>query len=209
MIWRKLLQAYANTRPIKIISHEGQIILKRYFVFQLPTWSGGLRCYLHHFVGDDPDGLHNHPWRWGLALLLAGWYWDHRRWGIKKVRWVNVVNGDTLHRVTLPHIYQPHAHIKDTLQTSWSLFFHTPRRMDWAFVRDAYSMIDVVQGDLKTPITKHYQEVMGKVPTPFSDWYKTAPTGKEWEKAQQRLSKTNRIRYKDVDGIRIRLPDAD
>lgn len=183
---RKALQAYANTRPIRPIVHEGTLILKRYFVFQLPAWAGGVRCYLHHFVGDDPDGLHNHPWKYGISLVLAGWYWDQRRWGTKKVRWLNVVNGDTLHRVLLPVQYITSVESATTFtisdNTSWSLFFHTPRAMDWAFVRELPVHFKHIYKE------KLYEEVFGKTPTPYSDWYKTAPTGKEWEVEQIQLA---------------------
>lgn len=198
---RKLLQTYADTRPIRLIQHDGRPILKRYFVAQLPTWLGGWRVYLHHFIGDDPDGLHNHPWIYGASIVLVGWYWDQRRWGIKKVRWINVVNGDTLHRVILPEEFTSDPYTK---RTSWSLFIHSPRRMDWGFIRESIN---------NGPYIQDYELVGREVPTPFSDWYKHAPTGREWEEEQLRLTKTNRIQYKDVlinkIPTRIRLPDAD
>lgn len=164
---RALLQRIARRLPLKPISHEGGLYLKRYYV---GTWCG-VRCYLHHFLLDDPDGLHNHPWKYGLSVLLAGWYWEERRWGRRKVKWINVVNGDCLHRVLLPSVAGWHGKF-----TVWSLFFHTARVCDWAFVRIEH----------RGSKGGFYDKVLGTDnPTPFSDWWKTAPTGAEWE-AEQR-----------------------
>ncbi len=42
----------------------------------LPRW----RICLHHFHRSDEDrALHTHPWRWGVALQLAGGYREERR----------------------------------------------------------------------------------------------------------------------------------
>lgn len=95
----RLLLSYSNTRPVKVISDNGRRYLERYFVCSV----FGVRVYLHRFVGSDPDrGLHDHPWAWAASIVLAGWYREVRRRGLRDVRWFNVLTGDTFHRVLLP-----------------------------------------------------------------------------------------------------------
>lgn len=177
---RALLQRIAHRLPLKPISHEGGLYLKRYYV----GTAFGIRCYLHHFLLDDPDGLHNHPWKYGLSVILAGWYWEKRRWGSKPVKWWNIVNGDTLHKVCLPEYLEGYG------GGVWSLFFHTARVCDWAFVRG-----DMFK-DFPNPKPMLYEKVLGTDnPTPFSDWWKTAPTGAEWEAEQAKQQKLQKINY--------------
>lgn len=106
--------------PIRIIEHEGRPFLERYTLGRLP----GLQLYIHRFIGDDPDGLHDHPWRFGLSVILAGWDVEETRYGYSKVRWLNFVCGTKFHRVYVPRGKQ-----------CWSLFIHTARVKDWGFLR--------------------------------------------------------------------------
>ena len=113
-----------------------------------PFWSDGtpkatcedpdrlFGVFLHYFHrGDDEPELHNHPWGWSLALVLAGGYVEERRRGAPAsggsvvVRlltpgMVNVLTGDTFHRVELT----------DPRRGSWSLFVAGPRTgRGWGF----------------------------------------------------------------------------
>jgi hypothetical protein len=97
--------------------------------------------YLHYFFRGDLDReLHNHPWGYGVSLILSGGYVEERYDGPldqiapSKVRTrtlrpgsVNIIRHDTYHRVRMIN------------GTTWSLFFAGPRVAatrgeDWGFI---------------------------------------------------------------------------
>ncbi|MGL4233216.1 MAG: hypothetical protein ACRDAM_15970 [Casimicrobium sp.] len=149
---KRILYRLTNNRPLRVIDEDGRPYLERYFLFR----ALGVRCYLHRFVGDDPArGLHDHPWPWALSIILAGWYREHRRDGVRIVRWFNWLNGDRFHRVTLPTTFTDC--LKDALRrsrsgrtliiadadqtqndnTCWSLFIHRDRATKpWGFWKE-------------------------------------------------------------------------
>lgn len=184
LIPRRLLEKLANELPARNIAHptgspNARPYLRRYYLCTL----FGIRCYLHHFVDSDPDGLHNHPWRFGGSIILNEWYFEERRWCLglhaRIIRFFNVVNGDTFHRVIIPsslkavvfdldgggyhnfRVGKPHLGV-------WTLFFHTALVMPWATVKDKGAF-------------KQYHEETGTHPREdgHSTWWKTAPKGKE------------------------------
>lgn len=163
----RLLERYAATLPIRVIYHEDSLYLKRYYV---ATIFGYWRVYLHHFVGSDPDGLHNHPWRYGISFILCGSYKEERRFGTRHIRFCNIVNGDTLHRVIILHDVDKHP--------CWSLFIHSPRCMNWAFLRNK-------------GIFTQYLNVGHDDPGGHSQWHLKAPTGAQWELAQRIQGRIN------------------
>lgn len=152
---RRLLLAYSNTRPVKVISDNGRRYLERYFVCSV----FGVRVYLHRFVGSDPDrGLHDHPWAWAASIVLAGWYREVRRRGLREVRWFNVLTGDTFHRVLLP------AQLDET----WTLFIVPARDVkEWGFLRN--------KGQLGQVFTPFNYGAAGKP----ARWWEHAPKGRE------------------------------
>ncbi|MDW3683082.1 hypothetical protein RA280_15255 [Cupriavidus sp. CV2] len=165
---RRLLMAYSASRPVKIICEEGRPYLERYFVCAV----FGIRIYLHRFVGSDPDrGLHDHPWRWAVSLILLGWYYEATRQygGLRPVRWFNFLTGDTFHRVILnPATEQTDEFDVCTPAEVWTLFIVPAKDVKaWGFLRD--------KGQI------------GQVFTPFSygqhgkpaKWWLSAPKGSE------------------------------
>jgi len=85
----------------------------------------GWTFYLHRFVDSDPDrGLHDHPWRRSFSILLNRPYLEHTRYGVKLIRFFNVLNGTDLHRVVL----------RDR-RPVWTLFGHGPDVKTWGFLR--------------------------------------------------------------------------
>lgn len=159
--------------PIRPIYHDQDLYLERYhlcFIF------GSWRVYLHHFVGDDPDGLHNHPFKYAFSIVLAGFYYEQRRYGYRKISWFNWLNADTFHRVRL-NAKGLHC---------WTLFFHSPRITGWGFLRN------------KGIFTQYIQ--VNANPERFSYWHHTAMLGKEWRRLRQ--SDKNYLRSRqwvDVD----------
>jgi len=124
------LSAYCRCRVIT--GPDEQPYLERYHLLRLPF---GYRLYLHRFVASDPGrGLHNHPWRHAVSLLLSGTYQetrmlkadsDHalqRRW--LRAGHLNIISGDVYHRINIAQDAE-----------CWSLFLHAPKTRDWGFIR--------------------------------------------------------------------------
>ncbi len=100
----------------------------------------GCRLFLHHFHRPDAEQhLHNHPWSWARALVLAGGYDEERLLDVvsnaphemplvitkeRTVRRWNSLTGDDYHRVLRLH------------DDTWTLFLTGPRRDDWGFLVD-------------------------------------------------------------------------
>lgn len=118
----RLLYWITGRLPCRIISDDDQPYLERYYVATVL----GVRLYLHRFVGDDPArGLHDHPWPWAVSLILFGRYLEETRSGMRLVRWVNFLSGDSFHRVLLVGG-----------RPVWSLFAHRARYVKaWGFLR--------------------------------------------------------------------------
>lgn len=159
---RRLLYALADRLPCRIISDDGTPYLERYFLFR----AAGVQCYLHRFVGSDPDcGLHDHPWRWAASLILAGWYLEERRrkdLTPRRVRWFNLITGDTFHRVVMP----------DGARDVWTLFVHGPVVKRWGFLRE--------EGRAGFWWWAPYTYPAGA--TVAGDWWTTAPKGRDCER---------------------------
>ena len=124
------LSAYCRCRVIN--GPARQPYLERYHLLRLPF---GYRAYLHRFVASDPGrGLHNHPWKHALSLVLCGAYRETRMLGMRadnrlEERWLragrfNFISGDVFHRINL-----------DPGSECWSLFIHAPRARGWGFLQ--------------------------------------------------------------------------
>lgn len=157
---RSLLTRLTNRLPVRIISDDGTPYLERYYV----GTAFGLRCYLHRFVGSDPDrGLHDHPWRFAFSIVLAGWYIERKRDGDRVRSRFNALTADTFHRVILP----------EGATDAWTLFVHTtPGVKDWGFLR--YSRMQ--PHDLAVWEKYHYPQT-GGVKDPR--WWLHAPKGRD------------------------------
>lgn len=124
------LSAYCRCRVIN--GPDEQTYLERYHLMRLPF---GYRVYLHRFVASDPGrGLHNHPWKHALSLLLCGSYRETRMLPAdagnalqqRELRPgnLNFISGDVFHRINL----SPGSEC-------WSLFVHAPKVSDWGFLQ--------------------------------------------------------------------------
>ena len=119
---RKFLLWITERLRVRIISDNGEPYLERYFLFH----GLGVRIYLHRFVGSDPErGWHDHPWHWAFSLVLAGWYLESRRDGLRTRTWGNWLSADTFHRVILP----------SGARDCWTLFVHSEADVKhWGFL---------------------------------------------------------------------------
>ncbi|MCU1279844.1 MAG: hypothetical protein JWM53_3390 [bacterium] len=115
-------------RRVSIAFSDGRLKMRRFYL----VGSGDtLGVMLHQFVADEEEGtLHDHPWRWGVSLMLSGGYFEERLDGAgrRRTRWVapgrlNVVRGDRFHRVALR-----------AGRPAWTLFLHGPRARPWGFL---------------------------------------------------------------------------
>jgi hypothetical protein len=89
----------------------------------------GLGLYLHHFHRSDRAfALHNHPWRWAYAFILAGGYREERREADDTVRTLTRRPG------SLVRIRDLDFHRVDLIaKDSWSLFLAGPKVANWGF----------------------------------------------------------------------------
>src|SRR5262245_48471596 len=85
----------------------GKPKIRRYYLFGTGKTFG---VFLHHFLGSDASTqFHDHPWSWGLSIVLRGGYVEERRSrydGTTTRRWlgpgrINVLRPGIFHRVEL------------------------------------------------------------------------------------------------------------
>lgn len=156
MLMRRLCYWLQGRLPTRHISHEGLPYMERSYVGTV----AGLRIYLHRFVACDEDGVHDHPFRWSLSCILAGWYHEDRWAGRIVKRWLNLIGPNDFHRVVLP---------ENEGRDVWTLFIHTARVKPWGFLRPS------AEGK-HGPVMTYAPESNAEDPA-FSEWHKTAPTG--------------------------------
>jgi hypothetical protein len=163
---RRLLYRISASLPARYILHGDKPYLERYYVCTL----FGIRVYLHRFVACDEDGVHDHPFRYSLSMILAGWYYEDR-WARRYVRrWLNFIGPNDFHRVVLPH-HAPHD--------VWTLFSHVPRSKAWGFLRA------VAQGN-DGPVFEYLPQSEPDDPA-LSSWHLTAPKGRDLRKMPTNL----------------------
>jgi len=133
LLARSLYRLTGNLRCRIINGNHGEPYLERYHLFRLP---GGGGVYIHRFIDSDPDrGLHDHPWKSAVSLILSGSYKElrleeenNRKSVVDRVikSWhLNVIKGEDFHRIVM------HDHTTPV----WTLFAHTAKVKDWGFLR--------------------------------------------------------------------------
>lgn len=133
----KALFLVSGGLPCRIIADVTGPYLERYYLVTV----FGVRFYLHRFVASDPGrGLHDHPWPWAGSVVLSGFYFEITRAGVRTVRWINGLVGDSFHRVVLPNEHgQPwdmEGAPLGAAQPCWTLFFHRAKYVKpWGFFR--------------------------------------------------------------------------
>ena len=111
-----------------ILDERGAPKIHRYYLIGSGKTFG---VFLHHFVGSDsPTQFHDHPWTWGVSLIVRGGYVEERRTreSTSTRRWlgvgrVNVLRPGIFHRVEL----------RDS-RPAWTLFVHGPKVRQWGFL---------------------------------------------------------------------------
>ena len=131
----RLLYRLTSSLPLRVIKEDERPYLERYYVGTL----AGVRCYLHRFVGSDPDrGLHDHPWPWAASVVICGDYDEHLQHGVRRVRCFNWLRGHTFHRVVLP----------PGRREVWTLFLHRAvNTKAWGFRDESGVHVRMASGD--------------------------------------------------------------
>lgn len=171
----RLLFNLTAGRPCKLINSRRGPYLERYYLGSLL----GVRFQLHRFVSrDGEEHTHNHPWRWGFALLLCGAYIEERAVDTcpgagpsgcltRNVyrRWFNPVWGNTVHRVA------------QVAPGTWTLFVRGPdiefngQRKGWGFFKQLHA--PELAAVPAVTIFRKYPEETGP------DWWLSAPAGRD------------------------------
>lgn len=162
LIARLLYRLSGRLRCRVIDGNDGQPYLERYHLFRLP---GGGGVYIHRFLASDPDrGLHDHPWKHALGIILSGGYRELRLDGDQVVTHrlkpgrLNLIRGEDFHRIILP----------TETDEAWTLFAHTAKVKPWGFLKvDAHGERRYVDHEISTQESSH------------ENWWKTAPRGKD------------------------------
>jgi hypothetical protein len=110
-----------------ILCDNGRLKTRRYYLLGTGKTYGVM---LHQFAADDAsDRFHDHPWTWGVSLMLRGGYFEERveRDGRRRTHWrapwrLAFIRADRFHRVML----------RDG-RRAWTLFFHGPVFRVWRF----------------------------------------------------------------------------
>jgi len=162
-----LLMKITAKRPVRRIDVNDAPYLERYYMGRL----FGVTFYLHRFRSSDSEPhLHNHPWKWGRSLVLAGSYIEERVVDLAPatlsgclVAWNRVsfwskVNGNDFHRIA------------SAKPDTWTLFMHGERqRVDagCASVAKGWGFLEKTgDGVLFTPAPANHQP----------EWWHTADT---------------------------------
>jgi hypothetical protein len=167
-----------------IADKDGTPYLERYYVGTV----FGVRFLLHRFVASDPlRGFHDHPWPWAGAVVLSGFYYEQTRSGVRAVRHINGLVGDSFHRVILPaqsgEPFDLDAAAQGQPRSCWTLFFHRAKyTKPWGFLRGS------------PPTAEHLTEHVGHgsttriwIPHNYpldgagtdNAWWNTAPYGRD------------------------------
>lgn len=161
---RRLLMLLTAWLPVREITHQGQPYIERYYVATLAGW----RVYIHRFVASDPDGLHDHPFRFSFSIILAGWYMEQRRDGHHVRSFGNWIGADTFHRIIVPAGAE-----------CWTLFVHSRRVKEWGFMRKGVIVPSLDAAERARVVTQYTYDVVGNGDRAHAIWHLIAPTGRE------------------------------
>lgn len=142
MYWLSLIAlaiwlAWVDANRLEI-RQGGELYLTRWHL-----WRHGFKVFVHRIHRPDSDrDPHNHPWPWGLSLILWGGYhelrvtrpslldprsfgpdedYPYNKWSFSAVRWFNWIGPDVYHRITW------------VAPNTWTLFLAGPRSREWGF----------------------------------------------------------------------------
>lgn len=142
---RRALKRLVALLPSTTITVGGVPYLTRYYVFLKDRGWGNV--YIHHFHSSDQGTeLHNHPWKWGLSLVLEDGYFEDR--SSDSEFWERDIDPEPLIKQpvtverrevrpgTINFIRPKDFHRVDLRSPSgaWSVFIAGPRIDTWGFL---------------------------------------------------------------------------
>lgn len=127
---RRFLEWLADTdwarARTKYVSRAGNGRIRAYSLLRIylvrTRWFG---LYLHRILGDDPDGLHDHPWDFAVLVVSGGYIeWTptgpgHITGRIRRAGSFRFMRAESLHRLAFCD--------------AWTLFARVRRRREWGF----------------------------------------------------------------------------
>lgn len=134
---------------------DGKPYMTRYYIFGADRRLGN--AFLHHFHASDPAGneLHNHPWEWGMSVILSGGYveelardvhlFKHELPDNEQTYGTNGVFDEHCLSVVQRRVAPGSVNVVrrssfhrvdliDEKRGAWTLFFAGPRTKDWGFL---------------------------------------------------------------------------
>ncbi len=128
----KPLYKLTGNLPCRLIKVHNKPYLERYYLGKF----FGFTFFIHRFLASDGDRfVHDHPWKWAIAIILAGRYKEEKMlWLDPEKGWVsryrnmfpgkiNYIPAQSFHRILDPQ--------KET----WTLFIHSKRVKNWGFLK--------------------------------------------------------------------------
>jgi hypothetical protein len=167
MIWLRFLAWWASHLRLREIWIEGALYMSRYAIAGWLPCDGNeasaklrpFNVYLHRIHLPDAERyLHNHPWKWGLSIVLAGSYTERKaierdptccddcQNGIRRrrVRFINFLTQNTCHAID-----ELHGEV-------WTLFISGPRVDTWGFLEPGRGIVPWRQRLIERGITPEY-----------------------------------------------------
>lgn len=155
----RVLKWFESVLPKVTITVKGTPYLTRCYLFGKDRRWGNV--YLHHFHSSDQGvEMHNHPWAWGLSVVLWGGYVEERSrnpvtWEMKKVDTpLSMLPNSRISHIGMPAtpvfvqerivpalsvnlIKSTDFHrvdLCDAKEGAWSIFIAGPRVKSWGFL---------------------------------------------------------------------------
>lgn len=195
---RRFLLEQTADLPVRVHDQGDERYMERYFIYQDKDY----RVMVHRFMHDDDDlGPHDHPWPYGISVLLAGSYGEvyvtnpatrqesinHRGPGT-----LGLLNNSDLHRVTLPRDKQGKS------IDCWTLFIHAndyPK--GWGQFVDAHGVSQNLEG--LSGRMEYRNKGLGKGRDSLYFVMKAAPEGESWwEEPDCKVGRDLRKKYGEL-----------
>lgn len=130
---RRFLYDLTAPFPVRFIKPGGRPYIERYYMGRIGPWT----FLLHRFVGADvgDEHVHDHPWRWSLAFVLAGGYVEKVMVRLCSILGI-VTTTRFVGRFCFNWISATKAHqIVYAMPETWTFLIHGPKFKGWGFFR--------------------------------------------------------------------------
>jgi len=134
MKWFLNLLERMGRKRIVMDRQSDEPYLERYYLFLKDRDRFPFNVFLHKFLKDDPDDVHDHPWPYATLILKGGYYEWLPQFDSKgnKIAEMFVWRGPGSFRICRANSY--HRIELDPSVTAWTLFMPGPKKRDWGFL---------------------------------------------------------------------------